>query len=64
MNAFAREVPKLQDQAIALDQHPLAAVYYEASNRNLRAYFASELTLDEALANVKARLVEAGTGNP
>ncbi len=62
MNAFAREVPKLQDQAIALDQHPLAAVYYEASNRNLRAYFAGELTLDEALANVKARLAEAAGG--
>ncbi len=60
MNAFAREVPKLQDQAVALDQHPLAAVYYEAANRNLRAYFAGELTLDEALANVKARLAEAG----
>ncbi len=60
MNAFAREVPKLQDQAVALDQHPLAAVYYEASNRNLRAYFAGELTLDEALAGLRARLAEAG----
>ncbi len=29
-------------------------------NRNLRAYFAGELTLDEALANLKARLEEAG----
>ncbi len=64
MNAFAREVSNLQAQAIALDQHPLEAVYYEAANVNLRAYFAGELTLDEALGNLKARLVEAGTGNP
>ncbi|MCY3914581.1 MAG: ABC transporter substrate-binding protein [Chloroflexi bacterium] len=60
LNAFAREVPKLQDQAIALDLHPLASVYYEASNALLRAYFAGELTLDEALAGLKARLGGAG----
>ena len=60
LNAFAREVPKLQDQAIALDLHPLAAVYYDASNELLRAYFAGELTLDEALAGLQARLGGAG----
>ena len=62
LNAFAREVPRLQTQAIALDLHPLAPVYYEASNTNLRAYFAGDLTLDEALANLKARLHEAAGG--
>jgi len=56
LNAFAREVPKLQDQAIALDLHPLASVYYEASNTYLRGYFAGETSLDEALAGIKARL--------
>ncbi len=56
LNAFAREVPKLQDQAIALDLHPQAPVYYAASNELLRAYFAGELTLDEALAGLQARL--------
>ena len=60
LNAFAREVPKLQDQAIALDLHPLAPVYYAASNEYLRAYFAGELTLDEALAGLQARLGGAG----
>jgi len=60
LNAFAREVPKLQDQAIALDLHPLASVYYAASNEFLRAYFAGELTLDEALAALQARLGGAG----
>ena len=64
LNAFVSEVAKLRDQAIALDLHPLAPVYYEASNRNLRAYFAGELTLDEALAELKARLREAAASNP
>ena len=62
LNAFAREVPKLQEQAIALDLHPLAAAYYEASNANLRAYFAGDLTLEEALAGLRARLDEAAAG--
>ncbi|MYE25852.1 MAG: extracellular solute-binding protein [Chloroflexi bacterium] len=56
LNAFAREVPRLQDQAIALDLHPLAPVYYEASNMYLRGYFAGEYTLDKALAELRARL--------
>lgn len=59
LNSFAREVPKLQDQAIALDLHPLAPVYYEASNTFLRQYFAGELTLDEALAGLRERLEQA-----
>ena len=59
LNAFAREALKLQDQAIALLLHPLAEVYYEASNMYLRGYFAGEYALDEALAGLKARLGEA-----
>lgn len=59
LNAFAREAPRLQTQAIALDLHPLAPVYYEASNTYLRQYFAGELTLEGALAGVRAQLVEA-----
>lgn len=56
LNAFAREVPKLQGQAIALDLHRLAPVYYEASNTFLRQYFAGELSLDEALDGIKDAL--------
>ncbi|MCY4465504.1 MAG: ABC transporter substrate-binding protein [Chloroflexi bacterium] len=56
LNAFAREVPRLQDQAVALDLHPEAAVYYEASNQYLRAFFAGELGLDEALAGIEQAL--------
>ena len=59
LKAFAREVPRLQAQAIALDLHPLAPVYYEASNTYLRQYFAGELTLDEALAGLRERLEQA-----
>ncbi len=60
LSSFTREVPRLQTQAIALDLHPLAEVYYEASNTYMRGYFAGEYTLDEALAELKARLDEAG----
>ena len=59
LNAFAREALKLQDQAIALLLHPLAEVYYEASNMYLRGYFGGEYTLDEALTELRARLGEA-----
>jgi len=59
LNAFARGVPNLQDQAILFDVHPLASAYYEASNASLQPYFAGELTLDEALAALHARLGEA-----
>ncbi len=59
LNGFARELSNLQAQAVALDLHPLASVYYEASNTALRRFFASDLTLDEALAELHAALEEA-----
>ena len=59
LSRFTREVPRLQTQAIALDLHPLAPVYYESSNMFLRGYFAGEYTLHEALAELKARLETA-----
>ena len=59
LSAFARGVADLQDQAILFDAHPLASAYYEASNASLQPYFAGELTLDEALAALHARLDEA-----
>ena len=58
LNAFAREATRLQDQAVALDLHPKAAVYYEASDHYLRAFFAGELGLDEALAGIKQALFD------
>lgn len=59
LNAFARGVPDLQDQAILFDVHPLASAYYEASNASLQPYFAGDLTLDEALAALRASLDQA-----
>lgn len=58
LNAFAREATRLQDQAVALDLHPKAAVYYEASDHYLRAFFAGELGLDEALAGIEQALLD------
>ena len=57
LNAFAREAPKLQDQAIALLLHPMAPVYFEVSNELLRGYFAGEYTLDEALTGLQGRIM-------
>ena len=62
LNAFAREVPNLQDQAIRLDMSGWAGFYYEASNTLLRAFFAGELSLDEALARLQDQLDEVKNG--
>ncbi len=59
LSSFAREVPRLQTQAIALDLDPLAPVYYEASNTYLRQYFAGELTLEEALSRLQEAIAAA-----
>ncbi len=59
LNSFAREVPRLQFQGIAFDLHPLAPVYYEASNTFLRQYFAGVLTLDQALSLLRETVAEA-----
>ena len=56
LNAFAREGLYLQDQAIALLSHRMAPFYFEESNRLLRAFFAGEIGLDKALADLKERL--------
>ena len=62
LNAFARELPNLQDQAIALDVSGYAHFYYEDSNALLRAYFAGELSLDEALTRLQERLEAVKNG--
>ena len=51
--AFSLEIPKLQDQAIRLNIHPLAFAYYDASNTRLQQYFAGELTLEEAMTRMQ-----------
>lgn len=59
LNAFASEVPKFQDQAVALNPHPLAFAYYDSSNTRLAQYFAGELTLDEMMERLQEDLDEA-----
>lgn len=56
---FANEVPKFQDQAWALNPHPLAFAYYDSSNTRLAQYFAGELTLDEMMERIQEDLDEA-----
>ena len=58
LNAFAREVPNISKQALALGLHPQVEVYYEAANRHLRAFFAGELNLDAALDSIKRALAD------
>ncbi len=59
LNNYALEVPKFQDQAVALAYHPLAFAYFDASNTRLAQYFAGELTLDEAMNRLQEQLDEA-----
>ena len=59
LNNYALEVPKFQDQAVALAYHPLAFAYFDASNTRLAQYFAGELTLDEAMERLQEQLDEA-----
>ena len=64
LNAFAREALNVQDQAGALHMSPQAGAYYAASNEYLRAYFAGDVDMDEALAGIKAALADAHTASP
>ena len=64
LNAFVREVQYLQVQVGALHMSPQASVYYAASNEYLRAYFAGDVDMDEALAGIKAALADAHNASP
>ena len=62
LNGFVQEVPKLQDQAILLDASGWSLFYYAASNTLLRAYFAGDLALDEALTRLQDELERVKNG--
>lgn len=51
--AFTAEVPKLTDQAVALNVHPYAFAYYRNSANRIAQYLSGELTLDEMLVNLQ-----------
>ncbi|MGD8822814.1 MAG: extracellular solute-binding protein [Anaerolineales bacterium] len=57
--AYTAEVPKLQDQAVALNVHPFAFAYYRNSANRIAQYLTGELTLDEALARLQQDIDDA-----
>ena len=59
LNVFASEVPKLQDQATALNVHPFAFAYYRNSADRITQYLVGELTLEEALAALQEDIDDA-----
>lgn len=59
LGQFANEAVKLQDQALALNNHPFAFAYYGASNTRLSQYFAGELTVEEMLTSLQADIDDA-----
>lgn len=59
LGQFANEAVKLQDQALALNNHPFAFAYYGASNTRLSQYFAGELTLEEMLMSLQGDIDDA-----
>jgi alpha-1,4-digalacturonate transport system substrate-binding protein len=59
--AFTAEVPKLQDQAVALNVHPFAFAYYRNSANRIAQYLTGELTLDEALQRLQQDIDDAIT---
>lgn len=56
---FTAEIPKLQDQAVALNVHPFAFAYYRSSADRIGQYLTGELTLDEALARLQQDIDDA-----
>lgn len=59
LNVFAAEVPKLQDQAAALNVNPFAFAYYRNSADRITQYLVGELTLEEALAALQEDIDDA-----
>lgn len=59
LNQFSAEAQKLQDQAVALNNHPFAFAYYGASNTRLSQYFAGELSLDEMTERLQSDIDDA-----
>ncbi len=59
LGAYTAEVPKLQDQAVALNVHPFAFAYYRNSANRIAQYLTGELTLDEALQRLQQDIDDA-----
>jgi alpha-1,4-digalacturonate transport system substrate-binding protein len=59
LSAFTAEIPKLQDQAVALNVHPFAFAYYRNSANRIAQYLTEELSLDEALQRLQQDIDDA-----
>lgn len=59
LSVFTNEVPKLQDQAVALNVHPYAFAYYRNSANRIGQYLTGELTLDEAMQRLQQDIDDA-----
>ena len=59
LNQAGVDGTKVTENGVAMNLHPLAFAYYDASNTRLAQYFAGELTLDEAMTRLQEQLDEA-----
>jgi alpha-1,4-digalacturonate transport system substrate-binding protein len=59
LETYTAEIPKLQDQAVALNVHPFAFAYYRNSANRIAQYLTGELTLDDALARLQQDIDDA-----
>ena len=59
LSTYTAEIPKLQDQAVALNVHPYAFAYYRNSANRIAQYLTGELTLDEALQRLQQDIDDA-----
>jgi alpha-1,4-digalacturonate transport system substrate-binding protein len=68
LSAFTAEIPKLQDQAVALNVHPFAFAYYRNSANRIAQYLTGELNLNDALRrlqqDINDAVAEAGLAVP
>src|SRR5690606_24147655 len=53
LTAFTAEVPKIQEQAYALNFHPQNFVVFNETRDRLTQYMVGEISLDEALARIQ-----------
>jgi alpha-1,4-digalacturonate transport system substrate-binding protein len=59
LSAYTTEIPKLQDQAVALNVHPFAFAYYRNSANRIGQYLTGELSLNDALARLQQDINDA-----
>lgn len=59
LNQAGVDGTQVSENGVAMNLHPLAFAYYDASNTRLAQYFAGELTLDEAMERLQGDLDEA-----